>query len=220
MLALIVGLITFCAIGQHANKKRFALFQTKKSRADRDGENITYHEGDDVLPDSAPAPVFLEVVNNLLSPVTVHFYSIGRISKWIAAAVIFNLLPILLVVLCKLPDILSAKSFAPVAGYHYSYNGVWLVLSIPVTFIIYLAALRRDIYDFPFFSLLQPDGTTRRLHKSEINDQIRFVNGLSPIKALPKTLKLFYKKNKGGFFFAVIFTLFILFGTMLTIMSE
>ena len=220
MLAFIIGIIAFCAIGQHANKKRFALLQTKKSRADRDGETITYHEGDDVLPDSAPAPVFMEVVNNLLSPVAVHFYSIGRICKWIAAAVIFNLLPILLVVLFKLPDILSVKSFAPLAGYHYSYNGIWLVLSIPVTFIIYLAALRRDIYDFPIFSLLQPNGTTRRLRKSEINDQIRFVNGLSPMKALPKNLKLLATKNKTGFFFLVLFTLFMLFGTMQTIVSD
>ena len=55
---------------------------------------------------------------------------------------------------------------------------------------------------------------------SEINDQIRFVNGLSPMKALPKNLKLLAAKNKTGFFFLVLFTLFMLFGTMLTIVSD
>lgn len=43
------------------------------------------------------------------------------------------------------------------------YIGIWLVISVPMTFIFWIAYLRRDIYDRPVIHQILPDGRRRRI---------------------------------------------------------
>jgi hypothetical protein len=43
------------------------------------------------------------------------------------------------------------------------YLAIWLVISVPMTFIFWIAYLRRDIYDYPVIRQVLPGGALRRV---------------------------------------------------------
>ena len=45
----------------------------------------------------------------------------------------------------------------------FQYISIWLVLSVPFTFIFWIAWLRRDLFDAPVLYVIEADGSEKRL---------------------------------------------------------
>lgn len=137
MFAAVVGLISFVAFGQ-----------------DKDSHirDVIRGFGRRRRPIQA-APVFQEQVNGEWVNVKVHFFPLLRVLRFLVMGILFNITPLLLAfLLCPAGKQVEIK-----------YLGIWLVISIPMTFIFWIAYLRRDIYDFPVFRQILPNGKLRRV---------------------------------------------------------
>ena len=104
-------------------------------------------------------PVFREVINGKEENVDIRFYTPGRLIGIALRAVLFNVLPILLAAF------FLWVSGRPLSDLQLTYISIWLVLSIPFTFIFWIAYMRRDIFDNPLIYLIREDGSLRRVRK-------------------------------------------------------
>lgn len=88
-------------------------------------------------------PVFREMVDGQMTEVEIRFYPPSRVLGHIAGIAAFNALPLLIAsaVQCARGQPLAALELRAIA--------LWLVLSVPFTFIYWIAYLRRDIFDRP-----------------------------------------------------------------------
>ena len=92
---------------------------------------------------------------------------------------------------------------------NYSYNGVWMVLSVPVTIILWIAIGRIRIYNHPVLEQILPDGRTKPVR----------ADGDPPV-SLWGLIKLTKERaGWGGFLFLVGFSLFMFLGTLAAILS-
>ena len=199
MSMVVFGLIFFTAFSDGRGEEwRRVIFKTKKSRAERVQSKLTVTEGDNTLEDTTAKAVFMEPVNGQDVPVKIAFYTPKRILKTLLMIAGFNLLPAIIAFLLD---------FEGTADYYYL--GIWLVLSVPVTLILWVAVGRIRIYNYPSLRQIMPDGTTSPVksdHKD--TDSLR-----ENIKALTAA------KGCGPIAFMVIFTLFMLLGTVAAILS-
>lgn len=137
MFAAVVGLISFVAFGQ-----------------DKDSHirDVIRGFGKIRRPVQA-APVFREQVKGEWVNVRVRFFPLLRVLRFLVMGILFNITPLLIAhLLCPAGKQVQIK-----------YLGIWLVISIPMTFIFWIAYLRRDIYDFPVFHQILPGGKLRRV---------------------------------------------------------
>ena len=106
-------------------------------------------------------PVFREVVNGKEENVEIRFYTPGRIIGILFRAVLFNILPLLIAMF-----FFWSKN-KPVADLDFGYISIWLILSIPFTFIFWIAYMRRDIFDNPLIYLIREDGSVKRVRQKK-----------------------------------------------------
>lgn len=137
MFGLTAGLISFVAFGQD-----------KESHI----RDVVRGVGRKRRRSAQVAPVFREQLDGEWVNVKVSFFPLLRVLRFLVMGVLFNVLPLLIALL------LAAGK--PV---QMGYIGIWLVISVPMTFIFWIAYLRRDIYDRPVIHQILPDGRRRRI---------------------------------------------------------
>ena len=158
-------------------------------------------------------PVFRESIGGQWYNVDISFFPVGRVIRFVIGMILFNALPLLI------------SMFAmwvydkPITDLQIGYIAIWLVLSIPFTFIFFIAYLRRDIYDHPSVSVIMPDGSTKKVNPKDIDTDAKTKparghakpkqsNGGSRFKSLIDTIKMF--RLEWGFGIIAVFGFVIL----------
>ena len=147
MTALAVALVSFIAFGQDKQTHfRDRILGRKGSKTKDKG-----------LPEVVP--VFREQIKGEWQPVKVSFFPLFRVIRGVILLLLLSLSPLLLAMLMSF----GGNPDGTPIPLHYSYLSIWLVLSIPLTFIIWIAYVRRDIYDHPVYHLILPNGKLKRV---------------------------------------------------------
>lgn len=161
-ISLVVGLIVWAAYAGTKTVVKTIYYASKKQLAKRGIDNkISYTDGKELVDNPAKTPVFFEMLDGKLEPVKISFYTMARTVK----AAIFAL------VLAFLPNILAYAVVAydvyvhgdPVEQFnqiHHFYAAAWWTLMIPILFILWIAVVRRDAFDYPVLYRIQPNGST------------------------------------------------------------
>lgn len=151
MTAMVFGAIFFTAFSDGRGEEfRRIVFKTEKSRAERVQSKLSVTQGKDAIEDTTTRAVFMEPVNGEMVPVKMSFYTPFRVIMTLLGAIVFNGLP----AICA-----WMLDFDGVA--QYQYNGVWMVFTVPVTIILWIAVGRIRIYNYPVFRMILPDGKTK-----------------------------------------------------------
>ena len=133
-----VAMVAFTAFGQSRLKHE---------------EMVIYKEGNRTK-DNTQLPVFEEEINGVTEKVDIRFFTLGRILKISIYTLLFNFATLIIAAIHNFVyDI-------PLSQLHVGYIVIWLVISVPFTFIFWIAYLRRDIYDVPLF---YKHGTNKRI---------------------------------------------------------
>lgn len=128
--------------------------RTGKTTANQGDTEYTPQYGGTELHNVAAPPVFFEDVNGKSVPVMLQFYTPLRILFTLGFVVLVNILPQALAGLA----LLTGLAVPPV---EWNYGFGWLVLSVPVTVILWIAIGRIRIYNHPLVRQILADGTTR-----------------------------------------------------------
>jgi DNA-directed RNA polymerase subunit RPC12/RpoP len=139
MMSLVAGLVAFVAFGQDRMKHMQLIVHSSNKKPDKGSKQAV--------------PLFRELVDGREMNVDIRFFPPSRIIKNLLGTLLFNLMPLLIVLLLV--------GGSPSAKTDLSYIGLWWVISIPFTFIYWLAYLRRDVYDNPVLREIMPDGRLR-----------------------------------------------------------
>lgn len=199
MAMLVFGLIFFTAFSDGRGEEfRRVIFKTGKSRAERIQSRLTVTEGEDTLEDTTTKALFYERVGGEDVPVRISFYTIGRIIKTVLGAIIFNGLPAIFAYL------LDDEGVAD-----YSYNAVWMTLTVPVSIILWIACGRIRVYNYPVLEMILPDGKTKSV-KADNDRQLSLFGIIMDVKNI-----LGWKI----FLMVLVFFLFMLLGTMGAILT-
>ncbi len=174
MFAVVVGLVSFVAFGQD-REAHFALaVKSSEKRGDKGGKRAV--------------PVFREETENGTVNVKISFFPPGRVLRNLVGMALFNVLPLLLAML------FCWKAGGDFSTLQLRYLSIWLVISVPMTFIYWIAYLRRDIYDSPVVREILPDGRTRRLRlpgEKTLGQSVHEAFGAIRLGSLPAALLLF-----------------------------
>lgn len=139
MMSIVVALISFVAFGQDRMKHMQLVVSSSNKKQDKGAKMAV--------------PVFREMIGGEEKNVEIRFYTPARVIRNLLGTLLFNLLPLIIVWLMA--------SDNPAVKTDYTYIGIWWVISIPFTFIYWIAYLRRDVYDNPVFREILPDGSLR-----------------------------------------------------------
>lgn len=151
MTAVVFGLIFFTAFSDgRGDEFRRKVFKSEKSRAERVQSKLTVTQGEDAIEDTTTRAVFMEPVNGEMVPVKISFYTPFRIIMTMLAVVVFNAFPAIV-----------AWIFDTDGTANYSYNGIWMTLSVPITLILWIAFGRIRVYNYPLLEMILPDGKTK-----------------------------------------------------------
>jgi len=155
----IFGIIFFVAFADgRGDEWRRKVFKMDSGRPKRVQAQLSLNQGQVPVVDTTVKSLFFEPVNGYMTPVKVAFYTPLRIFKILLAVLLFNTLPAIVAFL------LDWEGTA-----NYKYLGAWLVLTVPLTLILWVAVGRIRIYNFPLFKMLLPDGSSRSV-KSDIGN--------------------------------------------------
>ena len=195
MTAVVFGAIFFTAFSDGRGEEwRRVIFKTEKSRAERVQSKLTVTQGEEgAIEDTTTRAVFLEPVGGEMVPVRIAFYTPLRIIMTLLGVIVYNALPALL----AWP--LDSEGVA-----NYSYNVVWMVLSVPVTIILWIAIGRIRIYNHPVLKQILPDGRTKPVR----------ADGDTPFSLWGMVKVVKERAGWGGFLFLTGFSLFMLLGTL------
>lgn len=151
MMTLVFGMIFFTAFSDgRGDEFRRKVFKSEKSRAERVQSKLTLTQGEDAIEDTTTRAVFMEPVNGEMVPVKISFYTPFRIIMTMLAVVVFNAFPAIV-----------AWIFDTDGTANYSYNGIWMTLSVPITLILWIAFGRIRVYNYPLLEMILPDGRTK-----------------------------------------------------------
>ena len=151
MMTLVFGMIFFTAFSDgRGDEFRRKVFKSEKSRAERVQSKLTVTQGEDAIEDTTTRAVFMEPVNGEMVPVKISFYTPFRIIMTMLAVVVFNAFPAIV-----------AWIFDTDGTANYSYNGIWMTLSVPITLILWIAFGRIRVYNYPLLEMILPDGRTK-----------------------------------------------------------
>ena len=169
----IFGIIFFVAFADgRGDEWRRKVFKMDSPRPKRMQAQLTVNQGQEPVVDTTVKALFFEPVNGHMAPVKVAFYTPLRMLKIFFGVLVFNTLPAILAFL------LDFEGTA-----NYKYLGAWLVLTVPITLILWVAVGRIRIYNFPLFRLILPDGSTRQI-KSDNDNNISYGEALNFIKEI------------------------------------
>lgn len=164
MMSVIVGLIVWTAYQGTSTVKRIVYLQSDKQLAKRVNERITYTDGKELVDNPAKQPVFFEELDGVIEPVKVSFYSGSRAVKAGIFAIVGACLPNILALLSVAFNVYIGGD--PVESFdklnHFS-AAAWWTLMVPVMFILWIAIVRRDVFDHPILHRILPDGSTEKV---------------------------------------------------------
>ena len=194
MMGVVFGLIFFTAFSDGRGEEfRRVVFKTEKSRAERVQSKLTVTQDEDAIEDTAAKAVFLEPVGGEMVPVKISFYTPLRILVTLIGVIVFNGLPAICAYL------LDTEGVA-----QYKYNGAWMVLTVPVTIILWIAVGRIRVYNYPVLEQILPDGGTKSVKADD-------ARSTSPWRLFMDTKEAI---GWGPFLAAVGFFLFMFLGTL------
>lgn len=206
-ISLIVGLIVWAAYSGTSTVKKIVYLQSAKQLAKRGIDNkITYTDGKELVDNPAKIPVFFEELEGKLEPVKISFYTMARTIKASIFAFVLAFLPNILAYACVAYDVYLYDD--PVERFnqiHHFYAAAWWTLMIPILFILWIAVVRRDAFDYPVLYRIQPDGSTVKVEGLyQVNFGFREVWGLL---------------TTSPFCWIALFILFMIFGCVGAILS-
>ena len=177
MGSAVVALVAFIAFGQDRVKHNQLLVKSSVKRGNKGGKRAV--------------PVFREPAGDGDETVNVRisFFPLSRIVRNLLGLALFNTLPLLIAMFFRWSEGL------PLSTLHFGYISLWLVISVPMTFIYWIAWLRRDVYDRPVIRQLLPDGKTKRLRQKRKRGSprslIAAIRDTVDLGAIPAFLLLF-----------------------------
>lgn len=202
MLSLVVALIVWAAYGSADTIKKIIYLQSEKQLAKRGIDNkLTFTDGKELIDNPALTPVFFEMIDGTLEPAKIAFYTTERIIKGLVIALVLAFLPNVLAYLVVGYDVVLHNY--PISDFdkiHHLYAAAWWTLMIPILFILWIAVVRRDVFDYPVIYHIMPNGTTVRYDNPE-DKGLSFKGILSLCMTSP-------------FCWIVLFILFMIFGSV------
>lgn len=177
LTSLIVGIVTFI-LSKSIELTFYAsaavalvAFTVFSNNRDKHEETIIYSDKKNKkLKDFKTAkPIFKEEINGVSKNVVIKFYPLSRILALLLKAIIFNVLPLIIVILIKLIN------DSPIETLYFGYISLWLVISIPVTFIFWFAYARRDVYNTPVLYEINDDGSLRKIRKNDLKSTFSLI---------------------------------------------
>ena len=148
----VVGCIVFTAFGQDRSSHPMLKVYT----SDRSGKG-----------EKQIRPVFREQTEKGTVNAEISFFPLSRIIFYTIGIILFNAMSALLAIFFQWCRDL------PISDLHLLYAGLWLVISVPMTFIFWIAFLRRDIFDCPVVKQILPNGKRRRIRDEKGEANIR-----------------------------------------------
>lgn len=206
-ISLIVGLIVWAAYSGTSTVKKIIYLRSAKQLAKRGIDNrISYTDGKELVDNPAKIPVFFEMLEGKLEPVKISFYTMARTIKATVFALVVAFLPNVLAYVVVAYDVYLYDD--PVERFnqiHHFYAAAWWTLMIPILFILWIAIVRRDAFDYPVLYRIQPDGSTVKVEGLyQVNFGFREVWGLL---------------TTSPFCWIALFILFMIFGCVGAILS-
>ncbi len=174
MFAAVVAIVSLVAFGQDRTPHQKLVVHASQKAGDKGGRRAV--------------PVFREQTDRGDVNVRLAFYPPGRVIRNLLGLVLFNLLPLLLAAFFRW------SGGGAVSSLQLGYLSLWLVISVPMSFIYWIAYLRRDIYDHPAVREILPDGRTRRLRlkrKRPLGQTLREMRDHIELGVIPAALLLF-----------------------------
>jgi len=164
MISLVAALVVWAAYGNADTIKKIIYLQSAKQLAKRGIDNkLSFTDGKELIDNPALTPVFFEMIDGQLEPAKIAFYTTDRILKGAIFSFVLAFLPNLLAYAVVGYDVYvnnyPATDFAKI---HHFYAAAWWTLMIPILFVLWIAVVRRDVYDYPVIYKLKPDGSTTR----------------------------------------------------------
>lgn len=157
----IAALVAWTAYSGTNTVQKVIYLQSAKQLAKRVSNKLTFTDGKEIPDNPALTPIFFEMLENKLEPVKISFYTTARIIKGSLFALILAFLPNFLAVAFTAYDVYfygdSPERFGQI---HHFYAAAWWTLFIPILYVLWIAVVRRDIFDYPILYRLQPDGST------------------------------------------------------------
>ena len=114
-------------------------------------------------------PVFFEQIEGQEIPVQLGFYSGGRIARITLILLLINLSPGMLAWLFTAVSCIETGDWTLLGQLDYSYNVVWLCLSLPVSMAGFAVFGRIEIYDSPVIFRILENGGRKRLRVKKEN---------------------------------------------------
>lgn len=172
-ISLVSALIVWAAYEGTKTVVKKIYLQSKKQLAKRVHDKITYTDGQELTDNPALTPVFFEMLEGKLEPVKIAFYTMDRTIKATIFALVLAFLPNVLAYAIVAYDVYvngdPAERFGQI---HHLYAAAWWTLMIPILFILWIAIVRRDAFDYPVLYRIMPDGSAVKvpnLYKSDIS---------------------------------------------------
>lgn len=138
--------------------------QSRKQLAKRVNYKITYTDGKELIDNPALTPVFFEMLEGKLEPVKIAFYTMGRTIKAIIIALILAFMPNLLAYAIVAYDVyVNGDPVESFGQLHHLYAAAWWCLMVPILFVLWIAVVRRDAFDYPVIYRILPDGSIAKV---------------------------------------------------------
>ena len=172
-ISLVSALIVWTAYEGTKTVVKKIYLQSKKQLAKRINNKITYTDSKELLDNPALTPVFFELLEGKLEPVKISFYTMGRTIKATILALVLAFMPNLLAYAVVAYDVyVNGDPVESFGTLHHVYAAAWWCLMIPILFILWIAVVRRDVFDYPVIYRLLPDGSAvevPNLYKSDMS---------------------------------------------------
>jgi len=181
MLSVVVGLIVWTAYGGTKTVIKTVYLSSAKQLAKRIpvSNKISFTDGKELMDNPAKIPVFFENLSGKLEPVKIKFYTADRAIKASIVALILAFLPNVLAYAVVAYDVyLYDDPVERFSQIHHFYAAAYWSLMIPVIFILWIAIVRRDVFEFPVIYRIQADGSLERV-KGLYNVDIGFKEMIS-----------------------------------------
>ena len=171
-LSIVTALIVWAAYSGTSNVEKRIFLQSAKQLAKRVKDQITFTSGNELIDNPALKPVFFEDIGGKTEAVEISFYSGSRIVKAGIFALLTAFLPNILAWLFVAWDVyINGASPERFAQIHHFYAAAWWTLMIPCLFVLWIAVVRRDVFEYPVLYRILPDGRTEmveNLYQSDI----------------------------------------------------
>ncbi|MDO5063087.1 MAG: hypothetical protein Q4D77_07895 [Peptostreptococcaceae bacterium] len=152
------------------------IFRGQQSSARREGKSLIIDRKDvDKDKMSVVEPVFFERIDGIFRPVKIRVMPIQRMFLWLVQAIVVITLPILLA---------TGITFAQgqrIPTEKFVYSAAWMCLAIPIEIILW-SLMRRSLYEYPVFYVLEGAHYVPYKPKSKSNKNVSWRDQLANIK--------------------------------------